>query len=332
MTRPPTFEDVQKCRKRATVGFEETLGARRTDQATYTGEWLPIATFALLHQNSFVCLDNEVHSTTEGARYKFRESLPSIEYPNLTQIQFKCSQSVEATKKYDSIADHANQVDDDQRPKVIVYGLSERFWQALGAFEIAKQGYIVFPEGLSNRWGYGCPDLTCFQLGRLQEVLADLGIVPGGAPIQEIELRTAYENFASTSITATNMVGVAEAKGDGKAKKGRRELEDYRNSRKSPYLEGRTIEKGWLLAPNASEEIQAEDSKIGGVTWEDGQSIYIEPSKCDIDEDESSAAVRTAKRMVLDIVLRQNELSGSLESTIEDCLADPERLYSVFDC
>jgi len=66
------------------------------------------------------------------------------------------------------------------------------------------------------------------------------------------------------------------------------------------------------------------------VTWEDGQSVYFEPPKCDIDEDESSAAVRTAKRMVLDVVLRQQELSGSLESTIEECLAHPERLYSVF--
>lgn len=331
MTRPPTSKDVQKYRRHAAVGFEETLGTHTTDQSTHTGDWLPIATFALLHQRSHICLDSGVRSTTEQVRYKFRESPPPIEYPSLTQIQFIERQSIRATDKYDSIADHASQTDADQRPRVITYGLTERFWQALGAFELAKQGYIVFPEALSNRWGYGCPDLTCFQLGRLQEVLADLGIIPGGAPIQEIELRTVYENYLSTSITATNMVGVAEAKGDGKARSGRRELEDYRNSRKPPYLDGQAIEKGWLLAPNATEEIRVEDGKIGGVTWEDGQSIYVEPPECATDEDESSAAVRIAKRMVLDIVLRRQKLSGSLESTIEDCLTDPEHLYSVFE-
>lgn len=331
MTRGPDWQDVTHRRQLASVGLTETLNLEKTKQTMFSGGWLPISTFAFFHQNSYFSIGDSVIGTDEAPRFRYQEPLPPVGLEEIERLRFYERDSILAADKYRSLEDHAQTVETDA-PTVITYGFDETFWQALGAFEIAANEYIVFPEALSGRWTHGIPDLTCFQLGHLQEVLADIGLVPGGATLEEIELRSMYDKFDPTTIDVENSVGVAEAKGHGKASDGVRELTSHRGSRtKSPYLEGGSIQHGWLISPEAGTTIQSAQDSIGGVTWSEDGVMYQSPPKQAAQNNQQKSAARTAKRLVLDRVLRHQVLSASLNETIEACLKDPEHLYEVFE-
>jgi hypothetical protein len=331
MGQPPTSEEVVHRKELASIGFGETLNLEKVGRDTYEGNWVNIATFALLHPHSYFCVANGVYSTDELRRFKYREQLPNIDFAEITTIEFNEKQSIEATKKYGLLSDHASQTDSNRRPTVLTYGTDETFWQALGAIELAKQGYIVFPEALSRRWTHGVPDLTVFRLGGLQETLADIGLIPGGAPLQAIQLRAIYRQYDSTEINADETIGAVEAKNEGKGQQGIRELIEYRTSSRDakPYLDGDIIEYGWLVSPMAQEERSLEDTEVGVVTWDKDQALYFSPQQQRVNVDRQLEEIRAAKRFVLDTVLRHYDTPYSLETTIENSLYEPERLYSI---
>jgi hypothetical protein len=329
MSRPPDWEDVQKREQFASIGLTETLRVESTGRNTYVGDWLSIATFAHLHRNSYICTDDDVIPTNYTSRYRYADPLAAVEFDQMKQIRFKEKQSISATKKYDSLIDHARTLDTSQ-PTIVTYGTDESFWQALGAFEIADRDYIIFPEVLSRRWTVGIPDLTCFKLGDIQDVLADIGIIPGGAPLIEIELRAKYTKYTSTKACSNECIGVAEAKRDGSSRDGVRELVDRRNSNKPPYLSKGSIERGWIVSPNAGQLLRSNRDEIGGVTWDSEGSTYIEPPRKKGQTEDQEVMIRMAKRIVLERVLRYQQLSESLEQMIEKCIDDPEHLYTVF--
>lgn len=330
MTQPPDWREVQKRRQLATTGLTETLDLSQKEENIYIGNWLPITTLALHHSHSYFHVGDAITSTTESSRFQYRQSLPPIDFTNITSVIFHEQQSIQSTKKYDTLADHARTID-PAKPAVITYGTGESFWQALGAFEIADRDYIVFPEALSGRWTVGVPDLTCLRLGTIHEILADVGVVPGGAPLQEIELRAKYDEYEPKTVEVDDIVGVAEAKRDSSTSNGIRELASHRGRNKSAYLDGRAVEQGWIVSPNAEIAIHSQREEIGGVTWSDEGAVYFEPPRQEARTDERGKATQTAKRLVLDVVLRHQELPDSLDTTIETCLSDPEHLYSIFD-
>jgi len=315
----------------ATVGLTETLNLEKAEQTMFDGDWLSIAAFALLHQNSYFSVDDSVISTDEGDRFRYQEPFPPVDLKEIDRLQFEETQSILATDKYQSLTDHAHTVD-RASSAVITYGTGETFWQALGAFEIAAKEYIVFPEALSGRWTHGIPDLTCFRLGKLQKVLANIGIAPGGATLQELELRSMYDEYDSKTIDIGESVGVAEAKGHDKASKGVRQLTRYRGSKKKqPYLDGRAIQHGWLVSPEATTSLRSACETIGGVTWNQNGVTYQSPPKQATQINQQGRATRAAKRLVLDRILRYQELPESLSETTEACLDDPEHLYEVVE-
>lgn len=331
MGQAPTSEEVAHRKELASIGFGETLNLESVGRDTYEGNWVNIATFALLHPHSYFCVSNAVYSTDELRRLKYREQPPTINFDEMTTIEFNEKQSIEATEKYDSLSGHASQTDSNRRPTVLTYGTDEAFWQALGAIELAKQGYIVFPEELSRRWTHGVPDLTVFKLGRLQEILADIGLISGGAPLQEIQLRTIYRQYDPTQINAGETIGAVETKKEGKSQQGIRELIEYRTSRREakPYLDGDIIEYGWLVSPMVQEERSLEDTEVGVVTWDKNQALYFSPHEQRVNVDKQAEKIRAAKRFILDAVLRHYDTPSSLESTIQNSLYKPKRLYSI---
>jgi len=330
MTRAPDWQEVKHRRQMATVGLTETLNLEKIEQTVFSGNWLLITAFAFLHQNSYFSVGDSVISTDELNRFPYQEPLPPVGLEEVDRLRFEERQSILATDKYRSLSDHASTVD-TTAPTVITYGTDETFWQALGAFEIAADDHIVFPEALSRRWTHGTPDLTCFRLGRLQNVLADIGFAPGGATLQELELRSVYDEYNSKPIDVEDSVGVAEAKGHGKASNGVRQLTRYRSNGKQPYLDGGAIKHGWLVSPEATAALTSARETVGGVTWNKNGVTYQSPPSQTMQINQQERATQTAKRLVLDRILRHQELPKSLNETIEACLNDPEHLYKVVE-
>jgi hypothetical protein len=311
------------------TGICETLQIESESKNTYKGGWFEISTFALAHPNSYIRTTDGVYRGQNFGRYRYNDPLPGIQWRNLFQINIHERQSVESTKKYQDLQSHASSIDTEQVPQLITYGPDETFWQALSTFELAQNDYIVFPEALSGRWTHGIPDLSCFHLGELQRVLADLGVVPGGASLEEIELRAKYDMYESTQTEVNTTVGVVEAKREESASDGRRQLASSRGRNKPPYLDGSAIEKGWLVSPNATRIIESNDSAIGGVTWESGDVVYIEPSEQDANPTAKNSVLNDAKYVVLHTVLQYQELPHSLRETIGRCIEEPEYLYDI---
>jgi hypothetical protein len=328
MTRPPDHDEYRRRKELAGVGFKQSLEAQPLANDRYRGGWLDLSTFALLHPTSHIRLTDAVVDYNPYRQYKYRMSLPALEYRKLTEVTFCERQSVEATDRYTDLHDRSRAVEIESEPLVVTYGIDETFWQSLATFEFANRGYIVFPEAISDRWTFGCPDLTCFRLGQIQEVLSDIGIVPGGASLPEIELRAEYGEYEPTDVDAGETVGVVEAKGEGKAKKGKRELVDKRGRRKEPYLEGEAVECGWVIAPNATKKMRSWSTKVGGVTWENQEVRYFDSPAQAVDQEQLTEQTSLAKRYVLDLVLRRWELPCTLETAIEICLDNPEELYT----
>ena len=332
--RPPNYEEVRRIESLADMGLQETLGFDPTgNRLTYHGDWLSVAVFGLSNATCFFVPNDGVVGTNPHLRYRYHDSLPDINYKQYDKVRFHNIETIVAKETFDSFEDEA--ADREGDPRLLVYGPKESFWQQLACLRLAEQGYVVFPESLSQRWTHGIPDLTCFQLGRLQEVLADIGVIPNGAALVEAELRSKYNLFEPQEIEADSSIGAVEvkrdAKANGKPKTGFRDLTSYRGSKdKSPYLADESIEKGWLVCPNAEDVIEENNDTVGGITWDtDGESFYEAP-RHEYDQTAQAESIDVAKRTLLSLILRHQPLSEPLSQTVQECIEDPNKLYSIF--
>lgn len=332
--RPPEYEEVKRSESVVDTGLQETLGFDSTeDHLTYHGGWLSVAVFGLSNATCFFIPNEGVVSVTPKRRYRYQDTLPDIDFKQYDKMRFHNSETIVAKETFDSFEDEA--AGRDGEPRLLLYGSKENFWQQLASFRLAEQGYVVFPESLSEKWTYGVPDLTCFQFGELQEVLADIGIVPNGASLIEAELRSKYDLYDSQKIEVGSLIGAVEVKRDaeanGKPKTGLRDLTSYRGSKdKSPYLAGNSIEKGWLVCPNAADVLEENDDTVGGITWDAESESFYEAPTHDIDQAAQAEKIDAAKETLLTWILRHQPLSEPLSQVVQECIKKPEKLYSIY--
>lgn len=110
-----------------------------------------------------------------------------------------------------------------------------------------------------------------------------------------------------------------------------RELTESRNNGKDPYLDGDGVEQGWLVCPNAHDVIEGNNDCIGGVSWDKEGSSYYAPPRQDTDPDAWRGNFGYGKWILLRTILKHQELTRSLPTTIEACIEEPDRLYSIFN-
>jgi len=197
--------------------------------------------------------------------------------------------------------------------------------------EVANHNYIVFPETITGGWtGATRPDGTAFRLGEIQNVLADIGFVPGGVTLPELELRAALDRRDPTTIEVDDALGVIEAKSKANGSDGWRELADHRGGSNGgrAYVDFPAVDRGWLVVPLDATRLENVD-RIGGVTWTESGVQYFEPSEVDAADREQSYWIDLATNIVLVTILRYQELSGSLSETVEACRTNPDMLYDV---
>jgi len=332
--RPPDYEEVQHTESVVDTGFQKTLDFDPgKNYMTYDGDWLSVAVFGLSNATCFFVPDDDVVGVTPHLRFRYQDPLPSIDFKKYNKIKFNHSETIVAKETFVSFEDEASDHNGD--PRLLLYGPKESFWQQLAGFRLAEEGYVVFPECLSRRWTHGIPDSTCFQFGKLQEVLADIGVIPNGATLIEAELRSKYDLFSPQQIEADSLIGAVEVKRDaeanGKPKTGLRDLTSYRGSKdKSPYLAGEAIEKGWLVCPNAEDVIKENNDTIGGITWNTKHELFYEAPSHDVDQDVQDEYINVAKHTLLAAILRHQPLSEPLSQVVEECIENPDNLYSIF--
>lgn len=324
---PPDYADVLERRQLALTGLGSALDQSDSDDHLFSGDWLWIASFALQHTASYVKSGESVLNPRYGERHRSCELLPDIDFPSLERLRFQERESCESAKSK-SLDEYAQERAEENL--VVTYGGLEHFWQTLGAREFAARDYVVFPEYHTQRWAPGIPDLAVFRLGALQETLSDIGLLAGGGTLQEIELRSYYNRYDSTQIDVERAVGVVEAKAIGNERSGYLQLAQRRNTDKEPYLNGDAVEQGWLVCPKAGDEIRS-GAEIGGLTWNtSGTEFHAAPHQT-ADSQAKAEAVQDAKRILLQKALKYQSLPASLPECIENCIADPDYLYEIFD-
>lgn len=303
-------------------------GSERTE-SHFSGDWLSISTLGLSHRRSYFRVDGE----TYGRQYNRREpwhrpvDYSDIDFPQLNDLYFvfrnKVRLSSGNSNKYIRYTDRRS------KNGVYSFGAGEFWWQAVGGSILSREGYIVFNEGLSSRWSPGHPDLTCFKLGEIQRVLADIGVVPGGATLPEIELRSKYDKLDSHQVKPETTTGVVEVKDIDKATSGIRQLRSHRGGRdrKPPYLESDQIEEGWLVCPEARSSLEPTDT-VGGVTWDADTVSVIPPTSTEAPK--KAKALQEARAITLQSVLQFRDLDEELPDAISRCLDDPTVLYEYF--
>ena len=207
----------------------------------------------------------------------------------------------------------------------------EGFWTSLGMMELGKQGYITVPEFLaSGIGGTGLPDGVAYQLGEHQEILAELGFLPGGAPLPEIALRSCFDIRSPTELSTGIRVAAIEGKSDGKGADGRRQLASHRRNG-DPYLASEPVDGGWLFCPRDHGRLSRLE-EIGAISWDDdGPAVRQAPVSSDVDEMARDREARQATALVLDQVLRYQPLDTPLTQAVRDCLDNPERLHHYLD-
>jgi hypothetical protein len=123
MTRPPNHDEYRRRKELAGVGFKQSLEAQPLANDRYRGGWLDLSTFALLHPTSHIRLAEAVINYNPYRQYKYRMSLPVLEYRKLTEVTFCERQSVEATDRYTDLHDRSRAFEIGSDPLVVTYGM-----------------------------------------------------------------------------------------------------------------------------------------------------------------------------------------------------------------
>lgn len=312
----------------ATQGSVQTETLEAYQPTVVETDWIYGATLWLLNSS--------VHQFIPSEEYVFRNLYESRrpvddvkpELQEMSRIHVKSTESM--VGEHQSFKDREEFVQRlDENSGIVAFGSrGEGFWNSLGSMEIGKQGYIVFPEFLaSGIVGVARPDGVAYQLGKHQEILSELGFIPGGATLPEIALRSCFDERSSTKESPETRVTVIEAKPEERGADGRRELVSHRQGNKRPYLDGGPVDGGWLICPRDQGRMSKLE-KIGGITWdEEGPEVIEAPISSDVDTAAQERAVREAMTLVLDQVLRYQPLEEPLAQAVRDCLDNPERLY-----
>lgn len=218
-------------------------------------------------------------------------------------------------------------------PGVVVFANGgEGIWTALGRLALANQNYITLSEHLTRKVGgtTAYPDGAAFRLGALQEVLAKIGIAPGGATLAEIAIRSCYGEFSSSDVTVGERVTVIEGKSDDKGADGARELSSHRRNGKEPYLASNGVDGGWLVCPQDRGRLSRLDD-IGAVTWDKDGFWMVDAPQMEVNSEARAELLRRVKMLVLDQVLRYQSFECALTTAVQQCLGDPEMLYHYID-
>jgi len=183
---------------------------------------------------------------------------------------------------------------DDEVLLISTYFGNEELYAALASFTLRKMGYIVFPEGIIDKFVNlgGVPDLIAVKLGDFQHRLIRDGVIEGGALITEINLHDILGRvgFPAEEGGAEEAVAVEVESQKYKASEGRRQLESYLSSGCFDY--------GLLVAP---ERVGDEEyyPQYGYITWDEhGKKRFYRGHRVKANPDKKSDLLHVSKRLI----------------------------------
>lgn len=316
--------NIEKARVLALKSVIDGFSTSNEDEG-WAGNTLDLATLWLFHSETYVSHPNVGIDYSDNFRLRMGLERVDTDINEIDTLQIKSSSG---NRSQDVVASYS-----DSEMGLVTYGPGESFWETVGAMEIATRNYIVFPQTITpsrGGWtGSSLPDGTAFRLGELQNVLADLGYIPGGATLPEIELRAYLNELNSKDINVQKSIGVIEAKKEGKGAEGARQLVDHRAG-KDAYLDYPAIDRGWLVCPFDKRRI-TNIERIGGVTWTESGVSYFEAPTVDAMVQRQSRWIELATTVVLTTILRYHELSQPLADAVNLCQNDPTKLYDLLE-
>ncbi len=170
----------------------------------------------------------------------------------------------------------------------------------------------------------GRTDGIAVRLGRRQEVLAELGVVPGGALRPEIAVRSRYDQFEPTCVDAGERVSATHAVEEGELTAGLDRLVSP-DETQSGFPTSNAVDSTWLFCPRKRGARHRFDW-IGGVTW-DHVGVATSPAPwLDAREADHEEARQAAAPLVVRHVLagQRDQLVGAPEDLLERCVDEPE--------
>lgn len=198
-----------------------------------------------------------------------------------------------------------------------------QIWALLGRFALADLGSIDCADLTVGRPDYGARDGLAVQLGDLQDVLADIGLVPGGALFPEIALRARFDRYDSTRGGAGERVSATHAVERGEMRAG---LDHVLSPEPGPdYVTGDGIDSGWLFCPGLRGGRHRFDW-VGGVTWDHLGVATSAAPWLDAQADKHAAGRRQLARGVLLHVFQgyREQLVDAPDDLVERCVEAPE--------
>ena len=201
-----------------------------------------------------------------------------------------------------------------------------RIWALLGRFALADLGYIDGSGLRAVRPDVGRTDGIAFQLGRLQAVLADIGVVPGGALLPEIALRARFDRYESTSVDAGERVCATHAVERGQLSAGLDRLL-VPDAGRSDLPTSNAVDSSWLFCPRVRGARHLFDW-VGGVTWDHLGVATSTAPWLDARESDHAQTRRATAGLVCGHVLAgyPEQLVDAPDDLVERCVEEPETI------
>lgn len=196
---------------------------------------------------------------------------------------------------------------------------SARVWALLGRLAPADQGYVDISELRTRRPDLERTDGIAVQFGAIQTEFAACGLVPGGATLPEVALRSRLDRYDPTQLDADEHTSLTTAVELDQMREGLDRLLRAEDSTLTP-TDG--ADSGWLFCPRARRQRHRFDW-VGGVTWDHVGIATSDTHRGDALPDKHAKTRRLTGRLVLRHALRCQDLDGAPDDLIERCLDEP---------